>query len=62
MPIYVYQCKKCSEKFESFRSINDSDEEVICPRCGEKKPQRLISSVCCGGSRDVNRGNLRFPT
>jgi putative FmdB family regulatory protein len=61
MPIYAYRCNKCSEKFESFRGIYASDEDVICPNCGERKPQRVISAIC-GSRPDPNRGNLRFPT
>jgi putative FmdB family regulatory protein len=61
MPIYVYRCKNCGEKFEDFRSIHDSDDEVACPSCGEKSPQRVVSSVFSRGSSG-NRGNLTFPT
>ncbi len=61
MPIYVYRCKECGEKFESFRGIYDSDEGVKCPKCGAKKPQRLLSSIYCRTS-DPNKGNLRIPT
>jgi putative FmdB family regulatory protein len=53
MPIYAYQCRKCGEKFEQFRSISSSDNEVACPKCGTKKPDRLISTVfskSAGGS------------
>ncbi len=45
MPIYVYKCRKCGEEFEQFRSISASDDEVACPKCGTKKPQRMICSV-----------------
>ena len=61
MPIYTYRCKQCGEKFESFRGIYDSDEGVACPKCGAKKPQRVLAAVY-GRSSDLNRGNLRFPT
>ena len=43
MPIYEYECKKCGEKFELRRSINDADTEIKCPRCGEKSVKRLLS-------------------
>ncbi len=61
MPIYEYKCRGCGEIFESFRGIKDNDNEVVCPKCGEKKPNKLLSSFfrkfIDGGS-----GNLRFPT
>ncbi len=61
MPIYEYRCRKCGEKFEMFRGIHDGNNGVECPACGEKDPQRVLSSVfskCSTG----NRGNLAFPT
>jgi putative FmdB family regulatory protein len=61
MPIYIYKCNKCGEKFENLRAISASDDDVICPGCGEKKPQRLISTVISCGSSG-SKGNLRFPT
>jgi putative FmdB family regulatory protein len=45
MPIYAYRCRECGEKFEQFRSISSSDDEVACPKCGAKKPDRLICNV-----------------
>jgi putative FmdB family regulatory protein len=61
MPIYAYRCNKCSEKFEAFRGIYDCDEGIACPKCGEKKPQKVLSTVYSRAA-DPNRGNLRFPT
>jgi putative FmdB family regulatory protein len=58
MPIYAYQCRKCEEKFEQFRSISSSDDEVACPRCGTKKPNRLISAVF-SKSAGESRGDFR---
>lgn len=42
MPIYEYQCNKCSEVFEIFHKI-DEDCKVACPKClGPAK--KLISA------------------
>ena len=60
MPIYEYECRKCNERFESFRGIFDSDRKVACPVCGEKKPQRIISRV--HSQNPSGRGNLTFST
>lgn len=60
MPIYDYRCKKCREEFEQYRGINDSDADVACPGCGEKNPQRVLSSFYSKCS--LNKGNLRIPT
>jgi putative FmdB family regulatory protein len=43
MPIYEYECVKCSEHFELRRSMSDSDSEVKCPRCGAENPRRVFS-------------------
>jgi putative FmdB family regulatory protein len=32
MPIYEYQCNRCSEVFEIFHKI-DEDCKVVCPTC-----------------------------
>jgi len=61
MPIYEYRCLKCGERFETFKGISQSDKEVLCPKCGEKSPSRVLSSFFnsngCGRS-----GNFTFPT
>ncbi|MBN1161170.1 MAG: zinc ribbon domain-containing protein [Dehalococcoidales bacterium] len=61
MPIYIYRCRECGEKFESFRSIHDNDAEVTCPKCGKKNPERLFAPVFGQISRGGS-GNQRFPT
>jgi len=50
MPIYEYECSKCGAKFELRRNIEDSNDEIQCPECGEKKPVRVFSTfgVCSG--------------
>jgi putative FmdB family regulatory protein len=32
LPIYEFECSKCSHKFELRRSFND-DSQVLCPLC-----------------------------
>ncbi|MBN1176218.1 MAG: zinc ribbon domain-containing protein [Dehalococcoidales bacterium] len=61
MPIYEYRCRKCGEGFESFRAITDSDDNVECPKCGEKGPRRTISAVFSRNPSGKS-GNLNFPT
>lgn len=41
MPIYEYSCEKCGNEFELL--VFGSDEPV-CPACGEKGPQKKMSS------------------
>ena len=42
MPIYEYQCKKCSHRFERIQKFSDAPVKT-CPQCGGKV-ERLISS------------------
>jgi putative FmdB family regulatory protein len=42
VPIYEYQCKKCSEVFEAFQKINDNPLKE-CKFCGGKV-DKLIST------------------
>lgn len=62
MPLYEYKCPRCGTRFEILRGISSGNEPVACPKCGEDKPEKLLSAVCGGHNPDINRGNLRFPT
>ncbi|WP_273266881.1 FmdB family zinc ribbon protein [Flexistipes sinusarabici] len=42
MPIYEYQCEKCSDVFELFESINSKSEIRKCSKCGGDS-KRIIS-------------------
>jgi len=43
MPIYEYQCKKCSLRFELKRGFSDNGSS-FCPQCGGEA-RRLFSPV-----------------
>lgn len=43
MPIYEYECGKCSERFEVLVR-SKSDLKPSCPKCGDKKPAKVFSS------------------
>ena len=60
MPIYEYECRKCREEFESFRGLNENDEKVTCPVCGEKEVRKVMSRAYA--KNFSSRGNLSFPT
>jgi len=42
MPTYEYACKACGHQFEEIQKMSDPPVDV-CPKCGEKAAQRLIS-------------------
>ncbi len=50
MPIYEYKCKKCRHKFEEFQSVGATNEGLVCPNCGEPKPERLLSMFGATGT------------
>ena len=43
MPIYEFQCKKCSEVSDFNLKMSDPNPEN-CPHCGGDELQKLISS------------------
>jgi len=34
MPLYEYECEKCSELFDELRKAADRAEPIQCPKCG----------------------------
>jgi len=43
MPLYEYQCMRCSTEFEVKRSLDD-ESAVTCPRC-HAQGRRIFSPV-----------------
>ena len=43
MPLYEYQCMRCSTEFEVKRSLDD-ESAITCPKC-QGKGQRMFSPV-----------------
>ncbi len=43
MPIYEYKCDQCDHGFEKLVFAGDKID-VKCPRCGEEKVKKLMSS------------------
>ncbi|MGZ8924498.1 MAG: FmdB family zinc ribbon protein [Nitrososphaeraceae archaeon] len=42
MPLYEYQCEKCSHKFEKLQKFSDPLLKA-CPNCNEERLQKLVS-------------------
>lgn len=49
MPVYEFKCKKCDAQFEELMRMNDS-KKPICPECGAKQTERLLSLFSSGAS------------
>lgn len=47
MPVYEYECHDCEKEVSIFfLSFADArNEEAVCPECGSKKLERIISGV-----------------
>lgn len=44
MPIYSYQCNRCSEDFERLRPMAECSKEGECPKCGQPS-SKVFSKV-----------------
>lgn len=42
MPIFEFECKACSNKFD-LMIANKDKESVKCPQCGSKEIKQLLS-------------------
>jgi len=47
MPLYLFECSACAERFEE---LVLASEAVACPSCGRGEPRRLPSSPSVGGA------------
>jgi len=53
MPIYVFRCDECGEKFERLQKLSDPDPDV-CPNCG--KPHAIHRQVTAPAFRLAGSG------
>ena len=51
MPLYEYECKKCSKQVEIL--VANQNTNPVCPECGSKKLSKLLSVI---GSPVVGNG------
>lgn len=47
MPIYEYTCTKCNEVFSVFQSVNATEKDTRCPKCGSNDVKKKISAFSC---------------
>jgi putative FmdB family regulatory protein len=43
MPVYEFNCTKCSERFEVMGSYAEREKEHTCPKCGSTEVKQAIS-------------------
>ncbi len=44
MPIFEFKCADCGKEFEEL--VIGSGSEAVCPDCGSKNTERLMSCCC----------------
>jgi putative FmdB family regulatory protein len=44
MPIYEYQCSKCETVYERFMKVGEPHNDLECPSCGAKNPNKLATA------------------
>ncbi len=44
MPIYEYLCSKCQSRFTVLVRSWTETAEAVCPRCGERRAERIMSA------------------
>jgi putative FmdB family regulatory protein len=64
MPIYEFRCSSCGEQFEAYCSLSERHEGLTCPRCGQQRLERILSSfstrVGGGGPAPAGKSCSRF--
>ena len=56
MPIYEFRCKQCDAQFEEIRPLGDDGRTLACPKCGTKRPKKLLSSFAASSGRSGPEG------
>ncbi len=44
MPIYVYRCEHCEERFERLVPMSANSATSTCPKCGAGEARKQIST------------------
>lgn len=61
MPIYEYSCTKCNESFSVFQSVNASEKDTKCPKCGSNDVKKKVSAFsCCSIGGGASFGSSGF--
>lgn len=52
MPLYEFECQKCGEIFEKLLGIDESTNDLRCPKCQAENSRKVLSvfSSASGGS------------
>ena len=60
MPLYEYLCTECKHSFEFLQRMGEGAEELECPRCGERRLEKQLSTfAAASGATAGGDGNAR---
>ncbi len=61
MPVYEYRCNRCGREFEIRASIPEYSKalEPVCPECGARECERLLSLAAILGDSTSRCENPR---
>lgn len=62
MPIYEYYCEDCRRRFSTLVRSISSPPRPVCPRCGGKKLERLMSRFARVKSEEARLDALGDPS
>ena len=51
MPIYEFQCRRCSRRFETLLPVG-AEDRAACPECGGRELSKCVSAFGIGGGAD----------
>jgi len=56
MPIYVYECTVCGERFERLRPMSSVSEDAppACPACASPETRRVVAGFAVHGPAGVD--------
>ena len=57
MPVYTWECPKCTKEFDIICSITDRNKPILCPMCGN--PGHRIVSVGGGYTANEDAGWIK---
>ncbi|MER3400414.1 MAG: zinc ribbon domain-containing protein [Thermoflexus sp.] len=58
MPLYAYRCRACGAEFEELVRFSTPDEEIACPRCGQRAAEKRLTAFATLGRESISRRAL----